>query len=380
MTGKPEAVSTSDTNAWRDALFDAVPTAMLIIASDGAIVDANQAAEQFLNQSRASLALKSVDGLFPWPHPGGFAAVQAQPGKAIWAYSLLVRQDGGAEALADIALGVAQGSAADSAGWRVLTIHPVPRGGRTPFRKPGAAARSASAAAAMLAHEIKNPLSGIRGAAQLLGRGSPNTDAAGSLSKLIVGEVDRIAHLIDGMQGFTRDAPLVCRAINIYPAIDQARAIAKQGFSEHVHFHETFDPSLPMASANLDALIQILINLIKNASEALRDSTSPQIRLTTAFRHGLSWDAEDGQGQRPLPIEIAVADNGPGVSDAIVDALFDPFVTGKSDGQGLGLALVDKLARDMGGFVQHERKGEWTIFRLHLPAAAPQTDNDRKIA
>ena len=365
----------SPTHAWRDALFDAVPTAVLIISRHGLIVDANQAAEQFLNQSRAALTHKSVDALIPWPHPGGFAAVEAQPGKAIWAYSLLIRQEGGVEALADIALGVAQSDPQQSDDWRVLTIHPVPRGGRTPFRKPGSAARSASAAAAMLAHEIKNPLSGIRGAAQLLGKGGPRTDAA-ALSNLIVGEVDRIAHLIDGMQGFTRDAPLPCRAINIYPAIDQARALAKQGFGAHVRFHEAFDPSLPHISGNLDALIQILINLIKNASEAVNNTPDPRIRLTTAYRHGLSWDAEDGQGQRPLPVEIAIADNGPGVPDAIVDSLFDPFVTGKSEGQGLGLALVDKLAREMGGFVQHERQGTWTVFRLHLPAAATRSDID----
>lgn len=361
----PVKVPSPPTNAvWRDIFFDAVAVAVLIIDENGAIADANQSAEQFFNLSRATLTQRTVDSLIPWPHPGGFAATHAEPGKAVWAYSLLIQKEGGGEALADIALGIAQ----TEAHWRVLTIHPVPRGGRTPFRKPGAAARSASAAAAMLAHEIKNPLSGIRGAAQLLGKGSQKTDSV-ALSNLIVGEVDRIAQLIDGMQGFTRDAPLQCRAINIYPAIDQARAIAKQGFGENVRFSEEFDPSLPLVSGNVDALIQILLNLIKNASEALRGADSPKIRLATAYRHGLSWDADDGQGQRAIPVEITIADNGPGVPDAIVDSLFDPFVTGKSEGQGLGLALVDKLAREMGGFVQHERKGNWTFFRLHLPAA-----------
>lgn len=352
---------------WRDVFFDAVPTAILIIDPAGMIADANQAAEQLLNQSRMALVGRSVDRMVPWPHAGGYAAIRAQPGKTVLAYSLVIPVGGG-EALADVALGPAQGED----GWRVLSLHLVPRGGRTPFRKPGASARSAGAAAAMLAHEIKNPLSGIKGAAQLLGKVGQRSDAE-ALSNLIVGEVDRIAKLIDGMEGFTRDAPLACRAINIYPAIDKARAVARQGFGDFVQFSEEFDPSLPLASANLDALIQILLNLIKNACEAVRDVAAPKIRLSTAFRHGLSWDAEDGRGQRALPIEISVADNGPGVPEAIADALFDPFVTGKSDGQGLGLALVDKLAREMGGFVQYERKAGWTIFVLHLPIADAST-------
>jgi two-component system nitrogen regulation sensor histidine kinase GlnL len=94
-----------------------------------------------------------------------------------------------------------------------------------------------------------------------------------------------------------------------------------------------------------------------------------RIRLTTAYRHGLSWDAGDGRGHQPLPVEICVADNGPGVPEHLSDALFDPFVTNKRDGQGLGLALVDKLVRDMGGVVQYDRHNGWTRFRLHLPIA-----------
>lgn len=364
---------------WRDSFFDAMPVAIVIIDAAGSIADVNQGAEQFFNRARSALVGRLIDDLILWPGGDSFARQRAQPGKAMWAYSIALRLGGGGEALADLSLGPEQGER----GWRALAIHPVPRGGRTPFRKPGSAARSAGAAAAMLAHEIKNPLSGIRGAAQLMGRNPAGSDVP-SLSRLIVGEVDRIAQLIDSMQGFTRDAPLACSAINIYPAIDQARDIARQGFAASVRFVEEFDPSLPLVSGNHDALVQILLNLVKNAAEALGEAprgeqavgqegepAGGEIRLMTAFRHGLSWDADDGRGQRPLPVEITVADNGPGVPDALVDSLFDPFVTGKSEGQGLGLALVDKLTREMGGLVQHERVGGWTRFRLHLPVAAP---------
>ena len=355
-------------------LMQAHPVATLVLDGDGRIVDVNQAAESLTNRARAALIGRHLGETIPWEEPEGLPRMLAEPSKTVWAYSVELHPDKAHSIFADIALGPLNAAS----GWRVMAVHPVPRGGRSPFRRPGSAARSAGAAAAMLAHEIKNPLSGIRGAAQLLGKGNPANAAA--LSRLICGEVDRIATLIDGMQGFTRDAPLNRSSINIYPAIGQARGIAAQGFAAHVAFSEDFDPSLPRVLGNHDALVQILINLVKNASEALsiraETATAPRIRITTAYRHGLSWDSGDGRGHQPLPVEVAVSDNGPGVPDHLVDALFDPFVTGKRDGQGLGLALVDKLMRDMGGVVQHDRSDGWTRFRLHLPVARDTIGDD----
>ncbi len=347
-------------------LFQSHPVATLVLEPNGTIIDANQAAEQLFNRSRAGLIGNAVEHALRWNPGGDLIAALASPAKSIWAFSVNLARDGDETMIADIALGPSTGD--DD--WRIMAIHPVPRGGRTPFRRPGSAARSAGAAAAMLAHEVKNPLSGIRGAAQLLGKAQQQAEP-GALSALIVREVDRIAALIDGMQAFTQGAPLVCGPINIYLPIAQARVVSQQGFCAQKPISEEFDPSLPLAHGNHDALVQILLNLLKNAAEALGDQGDGAIRLTTAYRHGLSWDADDGRGQRPLPIEIAVADNGPGVPEMIADSLFDPFVTGKRDGQGLGLALVDKLARDMGGIIQHDRVGGWTRFRLHLPVASP---------
>ncbi len=359
----------TDANAMA-VVFQAHPVATLLLAPDGNVVDANQAAEQLLNRSRAALIGHSLDQLINWPGDPGLTAMLHDPGKSLWAYSVDIShgQPAGLQAslIADITLGPASSNSA----WRVLAIHPLPRGGRIPFRRPGSAARSAGAAAAMLAHEIKNPLSGIRGAAQLLGKATSAADPA-ELSALIVGEVDRIAKLIDGMQDFTRDAALKREPLNIYPAIAQAKAIAAQGFAASTKFIEEFDPSLPTVLGNHDALVQILLNLIKNACEAAQGNADPTVRLITAYRHGLSWDAGDGRGQQSLPVEICVADNGPGVSEGLADSLFDPFVTDKRDGQGLGLALVDKLAREMGGLVQHDRAADWTRFRIHLPLGVP---------
>ncbi|MFM6854128.1 MAG: two-component system sensor histidine kinase NtrB, partial [Sphingopyxis sp.] len=337
-------------------LLQAHPVATLLISQNATVIEVNQAAEALLNRARAALIGRLATDIVRWhsPDDAGLSRMLAEPGKSVWAYSVDIDIDREQIVTVDIALGAVHATG----DWRVLTLHPVPRGGRMFLRRPGAAARSAGAAAAMLAHEVKNPLSGIRGAAQLLGKGEGAT--ASALSRLICGEVDRIAKLIDSMQGFTRDAALELSSINIYPAIAQARGVSAQGFGTGARFIEEFDPSLPRVLGNHDALVQILLNLMKNACEAGRDNPDLQIKLGTAYRHGLSWDAGDGRGHQPLPLEITVADNGPGVPDHIVDSLFDPFVTGKRDGQGLGLALVDKLVRDMGGVIQHDRAQGWT--------------------
>ncbi len=252
----------------------------------------------------------------------------------------------------------------DHPGWRTITLH-----GSASSRRLGnsvdrtAGGRAAIGAAAMLGHEIKNPLSGIRGAAQLLG--------AGELTRLIVTEVDRIAALIDRMQDFGDTRPLPCAAENIYPLLDHARNVALAGFARGIVIEERFDPSLPPASINRDALLQIVINLLKNAREAVRAVRTPVIVLTTAYRHGLAVSVAPGRPRRPLPIEICVLDNGPGAPADIAEHLFDPFVSGRPEGQGLGLALVDKLVRDMDGIVQYAREGtpKMTVFRLLLPRA-----------
>jgi two-component system nitrogen regulation sensor histidine kinase GlnL len=251
----------------------------------------------------------------------------------------------------------AEAHIADRPGWRAITLHATPAR-HLPSASGGA--RAAVGAAAVLAHEIKNPLSGIRGAAQLLG--------PGELTTLIVTEVDRIAALIDRMQGFTDTRPVPLADENIYPILAHARSLALAGFAAGLSIEERYDPSLPAARINRDALTQILINLLKNAAEALADTPQPRIAIVTAYRHGVA--KRTGDLRQELPIEIAVIDNGPGPPPEIAGALFEPFVSGRSTGVGLGLALVDKLVRDMGGLVRHAREQDRTVFRLLLPRGA----------
>lgn len=343
------------------------PVATFVIDRNAVLVWANQAGELLCNMSRLALIGSPVSAIIRFDD-AAMVRIFDDPDQSFAAYSVKLHAGRQNDMTADIQLVPGGGGVQQ----RMLAIIPVPRVREVVAVRTGGAGRSATAAGAMLAHEIKNPLSGIRGAAQLIARQAPPESTP--FTDLICREVDRIAALIDRMQDFTRDSPRAVAATNLYPAIQQARDIAVSGFARKVRVVEEFDPSIPDALVNHDAIVQALLNLIKNAAEALADTPAPVIRIATAYRHGLSFDTGDGRGRIAVPIEVRISDNGPGVPDSIADDIFSPFVTTKRDGQGLGLALVDKLVRDMGGLVQHSRDIDagMTHFRIHLPLAKGQ--------
>jgi two-component system, NtrC family, nitrogen regulation sensor histidine kinase GlnL len=238
-----------------------------------------------------------------------------------------------------------------------------------------AAARSVSGLAAMLAHEIKNPLSGIRGAAQLLEPGLGDEDRA--LTQLICTETDRIRDLVDRMEVFGDERPIVKAPVNIHSVLDHVKRLAQSGFARGVRFVEDYDPSLPAIPAHRDSLVQALLNLVKNAAEAIdtdRDGTMPtagpeggRITLRTAFRPGVRIALPGSNERVRLPFMIEVEDNGGGINDDLRAHLFDPFVTTKHNGTGLGLALVAKLIGDHGGIIECDSAHKRTIFRILLP-------------
>ena len=343
-----------------EELLGALPVAVLLVDPAGRVQQANGAAELLLNQSERSMRGTPLDYVVRVP---GVAARREEQGFA--AFDALVETARGGRRRVDYI----EAAVADRPGWRAVTLHhaaTVRRMGHPAER--GAGARAAVGAAAMLAHEIKNPLSGIRGAAQLL---QADGTSDGELTRLITAEVDRIAALIDRMQDLTDTRPLRPRAENIYPLLDHSRRVALAGFARGVPIDERFDPSLPPVLVDRDALLQVLLNLLKNAAEAIALVEEPRITLATAYRHGMSVSTRPGRPRQPLPIELSVIDNGPGAPADIADHLFEPFISGKPEGTGLGLSLVDKLVRDMGGIVQYAREGdpEVTVFRVLLPRA-----------
>jgi two-component system, NtrC family, nitrogen regulation sensor histidine kinase GlnL len=230
--------------------------------------------------------------------------------------------------------------------------------------KHRSAARTITAMSAMLAHEIKNPLSGIRGAAQLLESTADEDDKG--LTRLITNETDRICALVDRMESFSDGRPIRRDAVNIHQVLEHVRQLAQNGFGKKVRFIENYDPSLPPVFGNKDNLIQIVLNLVKNACEAAAHENA-EIILTTAYQHGVRLAVPGSETRVHLPLVVSIQDNGPGIPDDLRSHLFEPFVTTKAKGSGLGLALVAKMIGDHGGLIECESEPKKTIFRIMLP-------------
>lgn len=227
------------------------------------------------------------------------------------------------------------------------------------------ATKSISNMAEILAHEIKNPLSGIRGAAQLLGATANSDDKA--LTSLICDETDRICNLIDQMEQFSDGRLPEFESINIHVLIDHVKKLAANGFGKHVKFVEHYDPSLPQISGNKDQLIQILLNLVKNACEALEDVPNATIKISTAYKAGLKLKVPNRDKPLSLPFELTIEDNGNGIDAAFIPHIYDAFVTNKKGGKGLGLALVAKLVADHSAVIDYVGDKSGAKFRILFP-------------
>lgn len=347
-------------DAWRQ--LASMSVAVILLGPDQRIMGANPAAEQFLGQSLRRVSGKRLFDLVRFDE----ARMLARVGDTDVPLSA---RDAGAmiSGVGPRRLDVTVAPVTETPGWQVVTLQDA-SAAEALGEDPGTAEDTVLRAPEILAHEIKNPLAGIRGAAQLLGRKVAEKDRA--LTTLIADEVDRIAKLIDEMQTLSRRTTEPVAPVNLHEAVRRARAVIDAA-GRGVRIEEEFDPSLPLVLGSTDALVQVLINLLSNAAEASIGRPAPRIVIRSRFSSGLQLHAvSDGKPVR-LPIELRVSDNGPGVDPAMRDHIFEPFVTTKKSGQGLGLALVRKLVRDMNGRITHERDdaGGWTHFRIHLPLA-----------
>ena len=333
--------------------------ALLLLDGDLSIREANQAAEDLLGTSARRMTGQRLLDLVQFEDdgiPGRIAADEAQ----LTARGVSMRLGE-----RDLRVNLTVSSLTSHPGWRVLTLSDAGQGERLASEDRAAPLRGP----AILAHEIKNPLSAIRGAAQLLSRKVGEGEKA--LTALIADEVDRIAKLVDRMQRLDREQPEPVAPLNLHSAIHRACDTVFAGGEGGGVLREEFDPSLPPVLANEGALVQVLVNLIANARDACAGAETPEIAIRTRFVSGLVLNVIRLGRPVRLPIEVQVSDNGPGVDPALADHIFEPFVTSKSNGQGLGLALVRKLVRDMDGRITHERDDNagLTHFRVHLPMA-----------
>jgi len=348
-------------------VLNALADAVLVIRRGGAIEFANMAAEQFFDTSLGQMRRRGLAYYVPADSPVlGLVEQAFAADKAVREFGLTLEtprigrhfvtvqaapivEDPNAVVLSIQAQGIA----------RKIDRQLTHRG----------AARSVTAMAAMLAHEVKNPLSGIRGAAQLLEGGLSSEDR--SLTKLICDETDRIVELIDRMEVFADRPPRPREPVNIHQVLDHVKAVAKAGFAKGLRVREDYDPSLPPVLGDRDRLVQVFLNLIKNAAEAApRDNG--EIALTTAFRPGVRLAVPGSDRRVQLPLVVRVQDNGEGIPEDVRAHLFDPFVTTKAKGTGLGLALVAKIVDDHGGVIEFASGRGRTVFTVMLPVYRPE--------
>jgi two-component system nitrogen regulation sensor histidine kinase GlnL len=343
-------------------VLGALASAVLVVDKDGRILYANAASEQLFQSGAAYLCNQSIGSLLPPDSPILSLVEQARSESLVvseYGITLDTPRTGHRTVTCQIS------PISEFPGGVAISLHEqsiaLKIGGSLASRN---AARSVSAMAAMLAHEVKNPLSGIRGAAQLLELGANEDDR--QLTRLIVDEADRIVALVDRMEVFS-DNPQVDRApVNIHQVLEHVRRIAENGFARNVRIVENYDPSLPAVWGNRDQLIQVFLNLIKNAAEAA-PADGGEIQISTAYQHGIRLAVPGSDTRRHLPLVVSIQDNGPGIADDLRQHLFDAFVTSKPTGKGLGLALVAKIVGDLGGIVEFDSMPRRTVFRVMLP-------------
>lgn len=356
-----------------DRVIEAIPSGILVVGEEGRCLCVNAAAEAMFQISRAYWIGRLLRDVFPADSPLLSLIEDARRSQTTVADND-IELTSARFTLNHVAIEASPVS--DLPGAVVVSLHDR-RLERRMARQTAAeeAAQSARAVASMMAHEIKNPLSGIRGAAQLLE--SKLTDGDRVLAELIRDETDRIVNLVNSMEMFADDRPPAMCPVNIHEVLDHVRRLATHGFASGLKIRDRFDPSLPPVRANRDMLVQVFLNLVKNAAEAC-PTHGGEIVLSTGYQVGLRFGERNKGHRQRRQIIASVADNGGGIPERLQPALFDPFVSGRPGGKGLGLALVARLVRIHGGMIEFSSEPGRTIFTISLPIDSPESEESSK--
>lgn len=370
------------TSGFSTAVLQALPQPVIVCEEDLTITFVNYAAEAFFGASMGVLSRQRLDDLIAFGSPiiGLVNAVSARRAP-MTEYRVSVGSSRFGDVKDERIVDVFASPISEVDGRVALLFQERTMADKIDRQLVSrGAARSVTGLASMLAHEIKNPLSGIRGAAQLLEQSVASDELP--LARLIREETDRIVDLIDRVEIFGDDRPLEREPINIHVVLDRVKLLARSGVARNITFSEEYDPSLPPVYGNRDQLVQVFLNLVKNAAEALERTQKAEIKFSTAFRPGIRISVQGVSQRISLPLEIVIEDNGPGIPPELLPILFDPFVTTKPTGSGLGLALVAKIVGDHGGVIDSESRPGRTRFRILLPVANanPVPENEEVLA
>lgn len=348
----------------RNAVWTSLPIAALTVGGDGTILSANPAAEAMLNCSAKSLSGRPLSERLSFAPSLEPNLERARSGLApVSVRDVAICMNGKSPIVASVQVAPLANTSRDlllCLQSREIEDH-LGRG-----RKLNSTAKSAIGMADILSHEIKNPLAGITGAAQLLAMNLKRKDR--ELTDIIVGEARRILALLEQFDQFGGSGAIDARPLNIHDLLDKVRKVASVGFAAGAIIEKEFDPSLPLVLADGDRLTRVFLNLLQNAADAVPEQDG-FICIRTFYNAYLRATQADGKG-KPLPVHVEIIDNGPGLPPGISRDIFEPFVSGKANGKGLGLALVSTILADLGGWIAVRSAPGRTIFRVSLPVAS----------
>lgn len=308
--------------------LDLLCTAVLLLDESHRIRHANGAAEELLGQSRRQLAGQPAQ---PWLDGRDSVLKTALRGQP----------------------------------WAWLIEIPVHQGGHLDDLRQARGSQEAQRETLRnLAHEVRNPLAGLRAAAQLLEMELPRDDLR-EYTRVIVAEADRLADLVARL-AVTGQPPASPSVFNVHEVCERVLSLIRLEFGERIRLERDYDASVPDMRADRDPLLQALLNVVRNGAQALAENpgeADPVLRLSTRILHQPML----ADGQHRMGLRISVVDNGPGVPEALRDKLFHPLVTGRAQGTGLGLSLAQECLQRQGGLLEFDSVPGRTEFRLLLP-------------